>query len=271
MRLNRDDQRKAPRQASRVPVRHSSRTSELPTMAPSFRLKHYWNTVLDWLYPGSASVCVLCNRAIPAISEQQGMHISVWADVPESLGQLVCPFCLQEARDIRPRPIRQSMRVRMPGNELRGNRCFVSVPVFSVFRYEGFVQRAIRPWKYDGALALTEWFSSALVSAITVANITQAVDGIVPVPTAPERLRQRGYHHTLLLAKSVAATCHLPVWQVLERGKQTEHQSETEESGRETQTAKSARERRASLVGAFHTVSGLDIYGTRILFSSSAL
>ena len=106
MRLNRDDQRKAPRQASRVPVRHSSRTSELPTMAPSFRLKHYWNKVLDWLYPGSASVCVLCNRAIPAISEQQGLRISAWADVPESLGQLVCPFCLQEARDIRPRPIR---------------------------------------------------------------------------------------------------------------------------------------------------------------------
>ena len=250
-------------------VHAATHASDLPTMTLSFRLKRYWTTMLDWVYPGGAVVCALCNRAIPDVSQRQRTQISAWADVPESLGQLICPFCLQEARDIRPRPIRRHMKVSVPTREQTGKSRVVQIPVYSVFRYEGFVQRAIRPWKYDGALGMTEWFSEGLLSTMAGIHLSNQADGIVPVPTTPERLRQRGYHHTLLLAKSVAAASHLPVLQLLQRGRQMDSQDERAMThdvlGRETQTAKSAKERRASLAGAFATARGVDLTGSRLL------
>ncbi|QSO48136.1 ComF family protein [Alicyclobacillus mengziensis] len=246
---------------------------DMPTMSVPFRLRRLWNGALDRAYPGAPSVCVMCHRVIPPMSVRQLKNLSAWAETPESLGQFICPFCLQEAKGVKPKPMVRELPV--PATRLL-------VHVYSVYRYEGFVQRAIRPWKYDGALGLTDWFASTMTTTIRACRLTQQVDCIVPVPTSPTRLRQRGYHHTLLLAKAVGRASDLEVVQALQRGVSSMTAGHLKSDaamepdaaggdrsafapGHETQTAKSAQERRASLAGVFTVADGRDVRGARVL------
>lgn len=297
------------------------RGSALPAMSSSFRIHRWWNNALDWLYPGAPHVCVLCHRAIPALSPKQRSALYGGVEVSQTLGELICPFCMQEARGIRMVPTVRMLRSVTRGipeatqtgrgipegmhthpGTIQGMHMQHGIPVYSVFRYEGFVRHAIRPWKYDGALGLTAWFARHMSAVIHSVGLAKQMDFITPVPTSQARLRERGYHHTLLLANAIGEKCTLPVVQALQRGhsgasdggdgeksqgsggaseasrgigvmarhrlhasEATQRPQEAIMAGRETQTAKSARERRASLVGAFSVAPGLNLRGARVL------
>ena len=279
-------------------------SADMPVMSMPFRLRRMWNEALDWVYPGAPSVCVLCHRVIPPMTPRQLTNLSAWAETAPSLGQFICPFCLQEAKGVKPDPIVRRLAVpvqtsgepqyRVRENDMlhrhRGgatdngshggphagphggrageilSRDQRLVPVYSVFRYDGFVQRAIRPWKYDGALGLTSWFAASMGETIVTSRLAEQVDFVVPVPTSLTRLRQRGYHHTLALANAVGRVCHLDVIQALRRGVAAVERHQTElGSINETQTSKSAEERRTALIGAFSAVDGVHLRGSRVL------
>ena len=249
------------------------RSPDMPAMSVPFRLRRLWNGALDWAYPGAPSVCVLCHRVIPPMSVQQLKNLSAWAETPESLGQFICPFCLQEAKGVKQKPMVRKLPIPATRHLVR---------VYSVYRYEGFVQRAIRPWKYDGALGLTDWFASTMAATMRACRLTEQVDCIVPVPTSPTRLRQRGYHHTLLLAKAVGHASRIEVVQALQRGVASMTAGHLKSDagmgpdsagndtfkfapGHETQTAKTGQERRALLAGVFTVADGRDVRGARVL------
>jgi predicted amidophosphoribosyltransferase len=214
----------------------------------AYRIRHWWKMALDWVYPGAPMVCVLCHRIIPEMSQKTTQKFSyrklitpsTRADAPDLLGQFICPFCLQEARGLKVMPVRRQLRL---SKSVGLGPADVDVTVYSPFRYEGFVQRCIRPWKYDGALGLTKWFGNSLATTIETCQLGQAFDFITPVPTSMERLKERGYHHTLLLAHQIGKRCSIRVIQTLVRSHM--------ETGQETQTAKSARQRQEALRGAF--------------------
>ena len=46
---------------------------------------------------------------------------------------------------------------------------------------------------------------------LPLAALAQQADVLLPIPPAPERARQRGFHHTLLLARALAMDMHLPI------------------------------------------------------------
>ncbi|MCL6454461.1 MAG: hypothetical protein K6T78_12705 [Alicyclobacillus sp.] len=214
----------------------------LPAVSARLRLRRGFTAVLDALYP-QASPCILCHRpnrgggwhSKPLVegdfgpAAQQRVHL---VETEAVLGRWVCPLCLEEAYSQPPGCYGRHLQVA--GKQ---------VPVYSAFRYGGFVQRLIRPWKYDGVLDATRWFAAHMAHLLAV--VGPSPDGfqdtiIVPVPTSVERYRARGYHHTLLLASELGVRLGVPVVQVLSR---------RPDAG--TQTAKSAVSREQSLRGAF--------------------
>jgi ComF family protein len=78
-------------------------------------------------------------------------------------------------------------------------------------------------------------------------------DLIVPVPLAPDRLRQRGFNQARLLAEQVAGATGCPVVEAVIR------------SGRVAQSQLRAAERLANLAGAFECATSADIEGKRVV------
>lgn len=77
----------------------------------------------------------------------------------------------------------------------------------AVFHYRFPVDRLIAAFKYQHQLALTDLFADLLAARLTPDD---AASVIVPVPLHPNRLRERGYDQTLLLAKALARLSGIP-------------------------------------------------------------
>ncbi|MCL6600010.1 MAG: ComF family protein [Alicyclobacillus macrosporangiidus] len=225
----------------------------MPSITWPFRIRRGWNTALNWVFPADHLPCVLCRRPVPPDVAQTGdVHL--------------CPFCFQDIAQIR-----VSCRVRRLPFAGEG------LPVVAAVRHDGFVRNLIRQWKYDGAIELTEWFadwaSTAWREVQGLASlqgrgpapvpgqwpVRNAVsqgrgpvplclpgmpDALVPVPTAPDRLRQRGYDHTALLAARLSRHLGIPVLHALTR-------AVAAGAVTRSQTAKARRDRMISLEGAF--------------------
>jgi predicted amidophosphoribosyltransferase len=86
----------------------------------------------------------------------------------------------------------------------------VPVPVHACARYEGAVSSAVVAWKDRGRLDLTRPLAAALTTAVSAA-LDAGVPGpprapvvLVPVPSSPRAVRERGADVTALLAARVA-------------------------------------------------------------------
>ncbi len=66
--------------------------------------------------------------------------------------------------------------------------------------YEGLIKEVIHAYKYERVLSAHKQLSMMLVDALPL--VSDMI--VVSVPTATSRVRQRGYDHTLLIAKDVA-------------------------------------------------------------------
>ncbi len=73
--------------------------------------------------------------------------------------------------------------------------------VWMATTYEGVVKRLIRAYKFDRLRSAYEPLASAMTDALPYFDHELVV---VHIPTAPSRVRQRGYDHSLLLARSLA-------------------------------------------------------------------
>lgn len=77
------------------------------------------------------------------------------------------------------------------------------------------LDRIIHQFKYEQQLHYTP-----LLSGILQTLKYPKVQAIVPMPISTERLCERGYNQSLLLAKALSKHLQLPIWQPVERLKQ---------------------------------------------------
>ena len=103
------------------------------------------------------------------------------------------------------------------------------------------------------ALKYHEWQSAADGIAGRIARLTWPVDvlaeraGLVPVPLAPVRERERGFNQAQLIADALAVHWHIPVWShLLQRKRATK-----------TQTRLTPGERSANVHRAFSVCDGM--------------
>ncbi|WP_180186429.1 ComF family protein [Acinetobacter sp. YH01008] len=77
------------------------------------------------------------------------------------------------------------------------------------------MDRLIQLFKYEQKLHLQNLLAGALLSLDL-----PKVSAIVPMPISNERLAERGYNQSLVLAKHVAKQLNVPIWQPITRLKQ---------------------------------------------------
>jgi len=127
----------------------------------------------------------------------------------------------------------------------------------AVFHYQFPVDRLIAAFKYQHQLALTDLFAD-LMAARLAADARPTL--IVPVPLHPQRLRERGYDQTLLLARALARLTGIAFQPTaLQRLRDTAMQKSLDRDAR-----------RANLLGAFGC-RGEALAGQRILLIDDVL
>lgn len=127
-----------------------------------------------------ASTCQLCDLNLPQPA------------------QSLCPACWQSLpwfRDALPVMLDQDRQ-----------------PIQVVCHYNWPVDRLIHLYKYQQRLDLLP-----LLSTIFLSIAKPDVQALVAVPSAPERLRQRGFNPVLLLARQLSDYWQIPLWQPLAR------------------------------------------------------
>ncbi len=97
--------------------------------------------------------------------------------------------------------------------------------------------------KYAGWSAVATGIAAHLAKLSWPADVIQERAGIVPVPLAKERLRERGYNQSTLIAQELANFWEVPVCNVLARTRSTQ-----------TQTRLTPGDRLHNVSGAFTTV-----------------
>ena len=158
-----------------------------------------------------------------------------------------CPKC--------GRPFTSPMALRYSPYHLCGP-CRRHPPSFSaawsLYPFEGSLRDAIHLFKYQGKIQLRSHLERLLQIAW---NGSPSIDLIMPVPLAPERLREREYNQALLLADFVATWQQIPLsFHHLIRTRHTPPQSQLKQA-----------ERRRNLRGAFALQQPDEIRGKTIL------
>jgi ComF family protein len=111
----------------------------------------------------------------------------------------------------------------------------------AVAYYEGKVAEAIWRLKYRGGTHLAKPLARLLIDYQNGEFFFSDFDRIVPVPLSEERLRERGFNQSLLLARPVSRNHGVPLdFQILQRLRHTQ-----------PQTQLSAPERERNIRGAF--------------------
>ena len=123
----------------------------------------------------------------------------------------------------------------------------------SVFRYEMPVNALIGALKYEGKRYLAEVFASYMASVYYASYFN--CDFAVAVPMSEERLKERGYNHSELLAKKLCEIVKIPFdFGVIQKHKETSRQAELD-----------AKSRAENLKGSFKILNKSAIANKRIL------
>lgn len=123
----------------------------------------------------------------------------------------------------------------------------------SIFYFDGIVRKAIHELKYYNVRALSNCLAEFLYTYLQ----TNKIDGdtIIPVPLHKDRLRQRGYNQSALLARKLGKLAGISVTEDrLVRIKDSKPQARTKTGG----------ERRKNVTGAFLCNSD-ELKGSRII------
>jgi ComF family protein len=107
--------------------------------------------------------------------------------------------------------------------------------------------RLVHALKYDGWTILAEEMAERMARLAWPADVVAERTALVPVPLAPRRLRDRGYNQSALLARALARRWRLPVWECLERTRETR-----------SQTRLTPGERLGNVSSAFRVAAGRD-------------
>ncbi len=190
---------------------------------------------MDWLYPPSCAGCGkngerLCTSCLQQIIPIDHQRACPHCDLPE-VGHL-CPDCQSQT------PAFDQLR--------------------SFSKYEGILRQSIHRMKYENDLPLADTLCRMLISLFIQQN--WQVDLICPVPLSPQRLRQRGYNQSALLAQILGWAVSIPFNnKALSRIRETR-----------TQVGLNAEQRRANVQGAFTAQSKIVKHKTILLVDDIA-
>ncbi|MEI7841638.1 MAG: ComF family protein [Gallionellaceae bacterium] len=103
-------------------------------------------------------------------------------------------------------------------------KCLKHPPSFNhtvaAFAYAFPIDKLIQAVKFSEHLTLVNRFADALI-----ANIETSADGIVAMPLHPQRLQERGFNQSQLLARRVGQRLKIPLLNVCQRTRNTAPQS----------------------------------------------
>lgn len=163
---------------------------------PGHLVRRAGDAVLDAIYPRRCAGCGRRGGWVCAACE---------ADLP----RFAPPWCL---------------RCGLPGNR-HPCPCNVFSPELGVVRsaaaFDGWLRRAIHAFKYHDEWARADHLGGLLSEVLAEVG---HVDGLVPVPLHPSRLRRRGYNQTALLAERAGAALGIPIVPALTRTRRTAQQ-----------------------------------------------
>lgn len=180
----------------------------------------------DWLYPARCAgcgqpgdlICAECRRTVPR------------------LPALACPTCLHEME-----PDGVCAHCRQAPNGLDGLRAVGRYVTPRADEAHSPFADIIHAYKYAGVHALAAPLGDWLAASLRAAPVPVTV--IVPLPSHPRRVAERGYDHIALLTRRVALALNLPyVDHWLYRVRHTASQAGNKLS---------PTERRANVQGAF--------------------
>ena len=111
----------------------------------------------------------------------------------------------------------------LPVDSLRRQVEYVNA-VYATGVHEGILADAVRAFKYEGASQLADPLAARLM--VLLALRPEQVDALVPVPLSSERLAERGYNQSELLANCLGSVCPIPIKpSLLRRVRHTEKQA----------------------------------------------
>lgn len=126
----------------------------------------------------------------------------------------------------------------------------------SALPYEGQFRQAILDFKYRGQ----PWMAQALAELL-LPLVPEAIELLLPVPLHPNRLRERGFNQSALIARALSEQTGLPLAeQALLRTTDTPHQ-----------TGLSRSKRRQNLQHAFFVADSAAICGRHVLVIDDVL
>ncbi len=137
--------------------------------------------------------------------------------------------------------------------------CAKAKPAYEFARsaviYDEPVDQLVNDFKFGAATWLAEDLVDLLEGAVRSKLESSAVDVVVPVPLHPNRLRERGYNQSALLARGLGQRLNRRVDESsFQRIRDTEHQSRL-----------SGEERRKNLEGAFAATDASGLRGRTVL------
>lgn len=154
---------------------------------------------------------LLCDIIAPKVCSGCGRYIyenpKPWCpECWQNLPWLSCTICIKCGR---PFDVADDLV-----KDLICGECFLNPPyekVRSVCKYEGVPANLIIRFKYSGALYLHSTLLALLIEGFKRHFEGDSIDLIVPVPLHKDRLKERGYNQSALLARSLAHIASIPL------------------------------------------------------------
>ena len=127
----------------------------------------------------------------------------------------------------------------------------------ALFYYESHSETAniLYELKYKGHPEIGEVMGRIIAKELLPSGFFDGIDGIVPVPLAKKRQRQRGYNQSLEIARGISETTSLPIYHKVVKRKAFE----------DSQTHKGRWERNENVEGVFELKDPNAIQGKHLL------
>ena len=213
--------------------------------------------LLDLLFPPRRA-CPLCG----APGDQNSICAGCLDRLDGFRSEPVCYRCgryfLPGAAACRPAGERDGTKDRTGDRAVFCRDCSRGEPSFSLARavgpYEGDLKKAVQRLKFTGRRGLADHLADLMFQAALNNPYYIMTQVITAVPLSRERLRQRGFNQSDLLAAGLAERMRVPFLPLLRKIRETPPQTKLDRAGREE-----------NLRGAFEAGEGAAVRGKTIL------
>ena len=218
-------------------------------MAESLRMNSFWRALGDFFFPPK---CLLCGGSLGETPD----------DHP-------CPLCLAEIKFFfHPRcPCCGLAFGETPGEDHLCSGCLTEERYFSKARalgpYEGLIVEAISRFKYLGSSRLAKVLGTLLAEYQDPDFPFSEFALILSVPLHPQRLRQRGFNQSLLLARRISRRHSIPLdFTALHRIRHTQPQTQLSGYERQKNIRGAFEVRRPEVIAEKHILLIDDVFTT---------